>query len=102
MFDADYQRKLPLAAAIASCATDEEEDITFEMFDDAKHAREFVDNKQAYLCKRAGDMQLTDFPGFAYVDGGAPGSSSRTKRRRPTSSPRFSGAKRRWLRARRK
>jgi hypothetical protein len=70
MFDADYQRRMPLAAAIASCTSDGDEDLTFEVFEDAAHARAFVDAKQAYLCKRAVDLQLGDFPGFVYIDGG--------------------------------
>jgi hypothetical protein len=70
-FDADYQRKLPLAAAVATCSTDDEEDLTFEVFKDAKLAREFLEAKQKLLCARAAAMQLTGFPGFPYVDGGA-------------------------------
>ena len=71
MFDAGYQRRLPLPAASASCEGDDKEDLTFEVFEDAKQARQFVDAKQALLCRRAADMQLTEFPGFPYVDGGA-------------------------------
>ena len=71
MFDADYQRRLPLAAAIASCTTDNDEDLTIEVFADPTRAREFVEQKRAYLCGRAVDLKLADFPGFFYVDGGA-------------------------------
>ena len=41
------------------------------MFDDAEAARDFVDTKQAYLCQRAADLQLKEFPGLLYVDGAA-------------------------------
>jgi hypothetical protein len=71
MFDADYQRKVPLAAAITSCATDDDENLTFEVFADAKQAREFLDAKQAMLCTKMAAHRLFEFPGFPYVDGGA-------------------------------
>jgi len=70
-FDADYQRRLPLAAAIASCTTEGEADLTFEVFADAQRARQFVDAKQQLLCKKMAEKQLFEFPGFPYVDGGA-------------------------------
>src|SRR5262245_9280099 len=48
LYDEDYQKRLPLAAAIASCTTDDDEDLTFEVFEDAQHARQFVDVKQQF------------------------------------------------------
>lgn len=70
LYAATSQNGLPLAAAITSCETDGEEDVTFEVFEDAKRAQEFLTTKQAALCRHAAQMQLV-FPGFAYVDGGA-------------------------------
>lgn len=71
VYDAGYRKRLPLAAAIASCDTDGEEDLTFQVFAGAKQAQEYVTAKQSALCKRAAGMRLKAFPGFPYVDGGA-------------------------------
>lgn len=71
LYDASYQQRVPLAAAITSCESDGEEDVTFEVFEDAKRAQEFIATKQAMLCRHAADMKLVGFAGFPYVDGGA-------------------------------
>lgn len=71
VYDADYQRRMPLAAAISSCETETEEDLTFEVFLDAEKKQAFVDAKQAMLCRKAANMKLRGFPGFPYIDGGA-------------------------------
>jgi predicted small secreted protein len=63
--------QLPLPAAVASCTSEDEEDLTFEVFQDAERAREFVTMKQNLLCQRAKSLNLPDFPGFPYIDGGA-------------------------------
>jgi hypothetical protein len=68
--DKSYRGKIPVPAAIASCTSDDEEDLTFEVFEDAKRAREFLDTKQAFLCRHAVGAGMADFPGFPYVDGG--------------------------------
>jgi hypothetical protein len=70
LYDADYQRRVPLAAAITSCDSDGDEDITFQVFADAKQAQEYVATKLAMLCRHTAEMKL-GFPGFPYVDGGA-------------------------------
>ena len=67
--NSDYP--LPLAAATASCTTDEDEDLTFEVFADAKGAREFVEAKRKLLCTRAVNYGVKAFTGFPYIDGGA-------------------------------
>jgi len=67
--NADYP--LPLAAATASCTSDADEDLTFEVFADAKGAREFVEAKRKLLCTRAVSYGVKAFTGFPYIDGGA-------------------------------
>ncbi len=65
--DEDSQRRLPPVTASTSCETDDDGDVTFEVFESAAHARQFIDTKQAFLCKRADDYGLEHFPGFPYV-----------------------------------
>jgi hypothetical protein len=65
----DYKGKIPLPAAIASCTSEDDEDITFEAFADAKSARQYIDKKQDFLCKRVARVKLSRFPGFPYVYG---------------------------------
>jgi hypothetical protein len=66
LFDEDYKRRLPLPAAYASCANADGDEIAFEVFEDAKHARAFLDAKQAFLCRKAKKLG-PGFPGFPYV-----------------------------------
>ena len=70
LLDDKYQQQMPQVATVRSCTTDDDGDITFEVFEDAAHARQFIDVKRTYLCKRAKDYGLEQFPGFPYVDGG--------------------------------
>jgi len=65
-----YRERLPLPAAVASCSTHADEDLTFEVFKDPAHTQDFIRAKQALLCKEAAKTKL-QFPGFPYVDGGA-------------------------------
>lgn len=67
LLDADYGRRLPPVAAVTSCNTEDDEDITFEVFEDTARARQYVDTKREYLCKRAAGYGLEHFPGFPYV-----------------------------------
>jgi hypothetical protein len=71
MLQADYEGKIPVAIAMASCNSDFDEDLTFEVFEDAAQARQFIDGKRELLCRKAANMKLDSFPGFAYVYGGA-------------------------------
>jgi hypothetical protein len=66
---ADYEGRLSLPAAMGSCTSDNDEDLTFELFSDATHAGEYIDKKRTLLCKQAEKMQLPVFPGFPYVYG---------------------------------
>lgn len=69
MYDDEYRERLPVPAAVTSCDTDGNEDLTFEVFADAAAARTFVEVKREFLCKRTSEIGLHEFPGFAYVLG---------------------------------
>ncbi len=69
-YEEQYKNKAPLPAAMAGCTAEDDEDLLFEVFVDAKHAREFIETKRALLCRRAVEIKLPQFPGFSYVDGG--------------------------------
>ncbi len=71
MFAIAEQVRIPPVAAVASCSTEGAEDLTFEVFADAKAAQEFVAFKQELLCRRMRDVNIADWVGFPYVDGGA-------------------------------
>jgi len=68
--EAGSRGKVPVPAAMASCTSDDEEDLTFDVFEDAARAREYLEIKQAFLCRKAMAAGLADFPGFPVVDGG--------------------------------
>jgi hypothetical protein len=69
-FGDEYRRRLPLPAAYTSCTTGDEgdEEISFQIFADAKQARAFADTKQAMLCAKAKTLGLEGFPGFVHID----------------------------------
>jgi len=56
-------------AAQGSCISDDEEDLTFAAFKDAAAARQFAAAKQRYLCLRAKEIDLKDFPGIPLIIG---------------------------------
>ncbi len=70
-FGADYQRKLPLPGVSASCTTDGDEDLTFEVFESPEQAQTFVTRKQRLLCEQAVKAGAPDYPGFPYVSAAA-------------------------------
>jgi hypothetical protein len=63
------QKELPIPAAVASCNSENDEDITFEVFASAEQAATFVAAKRRLLCASATSHNVA-FDGFPYVDGG--------------------------------
>jgi hypothetical protein len=67
---ADYAQKLPVPAAMARCIGPDGEDLTFEIFADAKARDDFLATKLHLLCERA-RMQGMALPALPYVEGDA-------------------------------
>ncbi len=77
IYAADYAGRLPLPAALASCESTDEEDITFSIFDSAKIAQDFLAAKHARICRTTNYRKSKEvpefpvFPGFPHVVSGA-------------------------------
>jgi len=75
LFASDYEGRLPLPAALASCVSADAEDITFEVFDTKKQVGEFLAAKHDILCKATNKRKAKEvpeypvFPGFPHVIG---------------------------------
>jgi hypothetical protein len=67
----DYDGKLPVPAAMGECTGPDDEHLEVAAFPDADATQAFVDEKIAFLCARAEEQGLEDFPGFPYVDAGS-------------------------------
>jgi len=66
---ADYEKgELPLPAAMATCRSADDEDLTFEIFTDASQAAQFFDAKLRAVCRTASEKALP-FAGIPYVQG---------------------------------
>lgn len=64
----DYAQKMPVPAAMARCSGPDGEDLTFEIFADAKARGDFMATKMYLLCTKAREKRFA-FPGLPYVEG---------------------------------
>lgn len=67
----DYVGKLRVPAAMGACTGPDAENLELAAFGDVDGMQAFVDEKIAFLCERAEEHGLEDFPGFPYVDAGS-------------------------------
>lgn len=66
----DYDRRLPLPAAMSTCTSADGEDLTFEIFTDIKARDDFMATKLLLVCTNASEQGIV-FPGFPYVEADA-------------------------------
>jgi hypothetical protein len=70
LLTSNYEKaNLPIPAAVTTCQGDGAEDLTTEVFKDAKAKDAYVAAKTKTLCAAAANKKI-DYPGFPYIDGG--------------------------------
>ncbi|GIU86171.1 MAG: hypothetical protein KatS3mg009_0686 [Acidimicrobiia bacterium] len=67
---AEYEGSLPVPAAMGECTGPDGEHLELAAFADGGARRRFVEEKAAFLCRRAREAGLAAFGGFPYVEAG--------------------------------